>query len=172
VTRPGRAWWLVGATVVAGSDGPGMFRFRSNGMVIRCLLSWTFDRLPVPLTFRPRPWIESHRAARADTSGLVNSGPVSRPHERLSLHTAEVTGSIPVTPASPLRRPVGASPIVHLSDCPGPIQVRGQHLDLTIHNSVRPYEAIGFTTPLARYLQAPSTMPEARLQVPGTGSDS
>jgi hypothetical protein len=32
-----------------------MFRFRSNGMVIRYLLSWTFDRLPVPLTFRPRP---------------------------------------------------------------------------------------------------------------------
>jgi hypothetical protein len=50
-----------------------MFRFRSNGMVIRYLLSWTFDRLTVPLTFRPRLRIESHRAARADTSGLVNS---------------------------------------------------------------------------------------------------
>jgi hypothetical protein len=32
-----------------------MFRFRSNGMVIRYLLSWTFDRLSVPLMFRPRP---------------------------------------------------------------------------------------------------------------------
>jgi hypothetical protein len=42
-------------------------------MVIRCLLSWAFDRLTVPLTFRPRPRIESHRAARADASGLVNS---------------------------------------------------------------------------------------------------
>jgi hypothetical protein len=31
-----------------------MFRFHSNGMVIRYLLSWTFDRLTVPLTFRPR----------------------------------------------------------------------------------------------------------------------
>jgi hypothetical protein len=48
-----------------------MFRFRSNGMVIRCLLSWTFDRLTVPLTFRPGPRIESYRAARADASGLV-----------------------------------------------------------------------------------------------------
>jgi hypothetical protein len=66
-----------------------MFRFRSNGMVIRYLLSWTFDRLTVPLTFRPRPRIESHRAARADTSGLVNSGLASGPDERLSLHTAE-----------------------------------------------------------------------------------
>jgi hypothetical protein len=37
-----------------------MFRLRSNGMVIRRLLSWTFDRLTVPLTFRPGPRIESH----------------------------------------------------------------------------------------------------------------
>jgi hypothetical protein len=74
-----------------------MFRFRSNGMVIKCLLSWTFDRLTVPLTFRPRARIESHRAARADASGLVNLGPASRPDERLSLHTAESTASAAVT---------------------------------------------------------------------------
>jgi hypothetical protein len=43
---------------------------------------------------------------------------------------------------------------------------------LTIHNSVRPHEAIGFTTPLARYPQAPSTLPEARLQISATVSDS
>jgi hypothetical protein len=77
-----------------------MFRFRSNGMVIRRLLSWTFDRLTVPLTFRPGPRIESHRAARADASVLVSLGPASRPDERLSLHTAEATGSKPVTPTS------------------------------------------------------------------------
>jgi hypothetical protein len=40
-----------------------MFRLHSNCMVIRCLLSWTFDRLTVPLTFRPRGRIEAHRAA-------------------------------------------------------------------------------------------------------------
>jgi hypothetical protein len=74
-----------------------MFRFRSNGMVIRYLLSWTFDRLTVLLTFRPRPRIESHRAARADASGLVNSGLASRPDERLSVHTAEATASAAVT---------------------------------------------------------------------------
>jgi hypothetical protein len=85
------------------SRGPGMFRFRSNGMVIRRLLSWTFDRPAVPLTFRPRPRIESHRAARADVSGLVNLGPASRPDERLSLHTAEATGSKPVTPTHRFR---------------------------------------------------------------------
>jgi hypothetical protein len=66
-----------------------MFRFRSNGMAIRCLLSWTFDRLAVPPTFRPIPRIESHRAVPADASGRVSSGPASRPDERLSLHTAE-----------------------------------------------------------------------------------
>ena len=43
---------------------------------------------------------------------------------------------------------------------------------LTIYNSVRPHEAIGFTTPLARYLQAPSASPEANFQVPATVSDS
>jgi hypothetical protein len=32
-----------------------MFRFRPNGMVIRRLLSWTFDRLTVPLTSVPDP---------------------------------------------------------------------------------------------------------------------
>ena len=50
-----------------------------NGMLIRCLLNWTFDRLTVPPTFRPGPRIESHRAARTDASGLVNSGTASRP---------------------------------------------------------------------------------------------
>jgi hypothetical protein len=34
---------------------------------------------------------------------------------------------------------------------------------LTIYNSVRSHEAIGFTTPLARYLQAASTLPEGGL---------
>ena len=43
---------------------------------------------------------------------------------------------------------------------------------LTISNSVRPHQAIGFTTPLARHLQAPSTSPKANLQVPTTVSDS
>jgi hypothetical protein len=40
-----------------------LFRLRSDRMVIRCLLSWTFNRLTVPLTFRPRARIEAHRAA-------------------------------------------------------------------------------------------------------------
>jgi putative transposase len=43
---------------------------------------------------------------------------------------------------------------------------------LTIYNTIRPHEAIGFTTPLARYLQAPSTPPGANLQSPATVSDS
>jgi len=30
-----------------------MFRFRPNGTVLRCLLTWTFNRLTVPPTFRP-----------------------------------------------------------------------------------------------------------------------
>jgi hypothetical protein len=64
-----------------------------NGMLIRCLLSWTFDRVTVPPTFRPGPRIKPHGAARADASGLVNSGTASCPDERLSLHTAAATGS-------------------------------------------------------------------------------
>ncbi len=43
---------------------------------------------------------------------------------------------------------------------------------LTIYNTIRPHEAIGFTTPLARYHQAPSTPPGANLQAPATVSDS
>lgn len=43
---------------------------------------------------------------------------------------------------------------------------------LTVYNSVRPHEAIGFATPLARYLEAPSTPPTANLQPSGTVSDS
>ena len=43
---------------------------------------------------------------------------------------------------------------------------------LTIYNSVRPHEAIGFTTPLARYLQAPAIPPGANLPAPETVSDS
>jgi putative transposase len=43
---------------------------------------------------------------------------------------------------------------------------------LTVYNSVRPHEAIGFTTPLARYLQAPSTPPTANFHLSGTVSDS
>ena len=34
---------------------------------------------------------------------------------------------------------------------------------LAVYNTIRPHEAIGFTTPLARYLQAPSTPPRANL---------
>ena len=43
---------------------------------------------------------------------------------------------------------------------------------LTVYNTIRPHEAIGFTTPLARYLQTPSTPPGANLQPPATVSDS
>jgi putative transposase len=43
---------------------------------------------------------------------------------------------------------------------------------LTVYNTIRPHEAIGFTTPLARYLQAPSTPPGANLPAPTTVSDS
>jgi putative transposase len=43
---------------------------------------------------------------------------------------------------------------------------------LRVYNTIRPHEAIGFTTPLARYLQAPSTPPGANLPAPTTVSDS
>jgi putative transposase len=43
---------------------------------------------------------------------------------------------------------------------------------LTVYNTIRPHEAIGFTTPLARYLQAPSTPPGANFQAPTTVSNS
>jgi putative transposase len=43
---------------------------------------------------------------------------------------------------------------------------------LTVYNSVRPHEAIGFATPLARYLEVPSTPPTANLQPSGTVSNS
>jgi hypothetical protein len=36
-----------------------------------------------------------------------------------SLHTAEVTGSIPVTPTIHFRRPAGVWPIVYPTNCPG-----------------------------------------------------
>lgn len=43
---------------------------------------------------------------------------------------------------------------------------------LTTYNSVRPHEAVGFTTPLTRYLQAPSTPPTTNSQPSGTVSNS
>jgi transposase InsO family protein len=43
---------------------------------------------------------------------------------------------------------------------------------LTIYNTIRPHEAIGFGLPLARYLQAPSTPPGANPHVPESVSDS
>ena len=43
---------------------------------------------------------------------------------------------------------------------------------LTIYNTIRPHEAIGFATPISRYLQAPSTPPRANLHTPTTASDS
>jgi transposase InsO family protein len=43
---------------------------------------------------------------------------------------------------------------------------------LTIYNTIRPHEAIGFATPLSRYLQAPSVPSGANLQAPATVSDS
>jgi putative transposase len=43
---------------------------------------------------------------------------------------------------------------------------------LTIYNTIRPHEAIGFATPISRYLQAPSTPPGANLHPPATVSDS
>jgi putative transposase len=43
---------------------------------------------------------------------------------------------------------------------------------LTVYNTIRPHEAIGFATPISRYLQAPSTPPEANFQTPTTVSDS
>jgi putative transposase len=41
----------------------------------------------------------------------------------------------------------------------GLVLAREVESDLTVSNTIRPHEAIGFTTPLARYLQAPSTPP-------------
>jgi putative transposase len=43
---------------------------------------------------------------------------------------------------------------------------------LTVYNTIRPHEAIGFDVPLTRYLQAPSTQPAANLHVPESVSDS
>jgi putative transposase len=43
---------------------------------------------------------------------------------------------------------------------------------LTIYNTIRPHEAIGFATPISRYLQAPSTPPGANIQASTTVSDS
>ena len=43
---------------------------------------------------------------------------------------------------------------------------------LTISNTIRPHEAIGFATPISRYLQAPSTPPGPNIQGPATASDS
>ena len=54
----------------------------------------------------------------------------------------------------------------------GLILAREVEAYLTIYNTIRPHEAIGFTTPLARYLQAPSTPPGANLQAPATVSHS
>jgi putative transposase len=42
---------------------------------------------------------------------------------------------------------------------------------LTVYNTIRPHEAIGFGIPLARYLQAPSTPPGANLHPPESVSD-
>jgi putative transposase len=54
----------------------------------------------------------------------------------------------------------------------GLILAREVEAYLTIYNTIRPHEAIGFTTPLARYLQAPSTPPGANFQAPATVSHS
>lgn len=43
---------------------------------------------------------------------------------------------------------------------------------LRVYNTIRPHEAIGFATPISRYLQAPSTPPGVNLQPPTTVSDS
>jgi putative transposase len=43
---------------------------------------------------------------------------------------------------------------------------------LTVYNTIRPHEAVGFDVPLTRYLQAPSTPPGANLHVPKSVSDS
>jgi hypothetical protein len=43
---------------------------------------------------------------------------------------------------------------------------------LTVYNGVRPHEAIGFATPLTRYLEAPFTPPTVNLPPCGTVSDS
>ena len=43
---------------------------------------------------------------------------------------------------------------------------------LMTYDTIRPHEAIGFATPISRYLQAPSTPPRANLHTPTTVSDS
>jgi putative transposase len=43
---------------------------------------------------------------------------------------------------------------------------------VTVYNTIHPHEAIGFATPISRYLQAPSTPPEANSQTPTTVPDS
>jgi hypothetical protein len=48
-----------------------LFRLSANGMVAGWLLSWAFDRLTVPLTFRPNARIKSQRAAQANASALL-----------------------------------------------------------------------------------------------------
>ena len=64
----------------------------------RRLVSWAFNGLAVPPTFRPGARIRWQLADQADASALVDLRPASRPNRRLSLHTAEATGSKPVTP--------------------------------------------------------------------------
>jgi transposase InsO family protein len=54
----------------------------------------------------------------------------------------------------------------------GLVLAREVEIYLTIYNTIRPHEAIGFATPISRYLQAPSTPPGTNLQAPATVSDS
>jgi hypothetical protein len=68
-----------------------LFRLHPDSLVSRWLLSWAFDRLTVPPTFRPEPGSGRSEHAPAHASTLLDVGLTSQPEERLSLHTVAAT---------------------------------------------------------------------------------
>jgi hypothetical protein len=87
-----------------GSEGrPGCQQSASN--LTACSLTWLVRAGEVSTIYLRR---------RVRRSAAPRSG-----GGRRSLHTAEVTGSIPVTPTIYFRRPVGVSAIGHPLDSPG-----------------------------------------------------
>jgi hypothetical protein len=69
-------------------------------------------------------------------------------------------------------RPSSTSTCTRHEVSDGLVLAREVENNLTVYNTIRPHEAIGFGVPLARYLQAPSTPPGANLQAPATVPDS
>jgi hypothetical protein len=61
-------------SISRASQTTRLFRFHRDGIVRTLPLTWTFDPLAVPATFRPWPSTTPPRAAQASTSALVSSG--------------------------------------------------------------------------------------------------